>query len=104
MSHGKETREYKSVRKNLRTINDHLRVNQGARQSLTEEYEEKEWIGIAYNPAVSEFTGLALNRIENDASQYHIFMDMLRNIKGIDIVVSRIEGTYGSRAGLQNTN
>ena len=105
MSHGKETREYKSVRKNWRTINDHLRVNEGARRSLAAEYKENAWIDITYDPEVSEFTGLALNRIENDASQYRIFMGMLRNTEGmIDIIVSRIEGTYSSGAGLQNTN
>lgn len=92
MASGKETREYKSVRGSLRVIRDHLQATPGAKESLTVEYQEKEWIDIDENPDQVKFGIVALSRINLDASQYHVFMDMLQSIAGMDGVTKQIAG------------
>lgn len=93
MANGNGTREFKSVREHMSAIYAHLQVNDEARKLLTMKYQEKSWIGIGESPEPSNLVPKALVRISGDASQYHMFMRMLKDIKGMDIVVNKIEGT-----------
>lgn len=91
---GKETREYKCVLEHMGTIYDHLKINKGARESLTIKYEEKRWIALGESPNEKFLVEQALARISSDASQYHIFMDMLKEIVGMEIIWKKIRGIY----------
>lgn len=77
----------------MTTICDYLKVNNSAKESLTMKYQEKEWIDIGNSPDEKTLIRLVLTRISCDVNQYHIFLDMLRNIKGMDIIVNKITGT-----------
>ena len=74
------------------TICDHLRVNSRAKVSLTIKYEERGWIDIGESPDERTLVEQVLTRISSDVSQYHIFLEMLKAIKGMDIIVNKIEG------------
>lgn len=87
-----ESREYKSVLVNLSIIRDHLQMNRIAKELMTLKYQQHIWLSSTANPNASDLTVLALNRISTDASQYHIFMDMLKSVVGLDIIVKKIEG------------
>lgn len=92
MASSKKTREYKSVLEHIGNISYFLKVNSGAKQALTFKYQQKEWIDITESPDETSLVRLVLTRISFDPSQYHIFMDMLKGITGMDIVVKKIEG------------
>lgn len=89
---GKETREYKCVLEHMGTICNHLKVNKGARESLTIKYEEKGWLALGETPNEKFLVEQVLTRISSDASQYHIFMDMLKEIVGMEIIWKKIKG------------
>ena len=92
MASGKETREYRNILEHMGTICEHLRVNSRAKELLTIKYEERGWIDISESPDERTLVQIVLNRISNDVSQYHIFIKMLKAIKGMDIIVNKIEG------------
>ena len=45
---------------------------------------------IAGKPTEDELVILALQRIQQDPNQYDLFIDMLRDIPGMDLTVDRI--------------
>ena len=92
MASGKETREHKSVLENMALIRSCLEVNDSAKEILTVKYQERDWINITEKPRAVKFPVIALNKISCDASQYHTFMDMMRSVVGMDLVVDKIEG------------
>ena len=85
----RDTREYKAVQNEMETVIDHLKLNQGARESLTTKYQKKGWIGMAENPEPKQLVTLALGRIDNDPREYEVFISMLKGIAGMDIIVKR---------------
>ena len=87
-----ETREFRNILEQMGTICDYLRVNSRAKELLTIKYEEREWIAIGEGPNEKTLVEIVLNRISNDVSQYHIFIEMLKAIRGMDIIVNKIEG------------
>ena len=50
----------------------------------------KKWIDITEKPTEDELVILALTRIQQDPNQYDLFIDMLRNIPGMDLTVDGI--------------
>lgn len=93
MASGKETGEYRSVLKNRQMIIDHLQENH-AKDQITMKYIEHQWIDITASLSGSDIITFALNRISADPRQYDAFMDMLRDIVGMEMVVKEIEGIY----------
>lgn len=94
MASGKETREYRNILEHMGTICDHLRVNSRAKELLTIKYEEKEWITLGESPNEKTLVEIVLTRISSDVNQYHIFIEMLKAIQGMDIIVNKIEGMF----------
>ena len=92
MASGKQTREYKSVLEHIGNISYSLKGNSAAKQALTFKYQEKGWIAITESPDETSLVRLVLTRISLDPSQYRIFMDMLKDTEGMDIIVNIIEG------------
>ena len=85
----RESSEYRAVLDEMSTIIDHLKLHQGARESLTTKYQQKKWLGITEHPQPKELVTLALGRIANDPREYDVFMDMLKGITGMDLIVNK---------------
>ena len=100
MASGKETREYRCILEQMGTICDHLRVNSRAKESLIIKYEERGWIAIGESPDERTLVEQVLTRISSDVNQYHTLMEMLKAIKGMDIIVNKIEGMVYVTHGL----
>ena len=92
MASGRDTREYTSVLGQMTTITDYLKVNNGSRDTLIQKYQQEQWIPITEQPDAGGLVTIALNRISTDARQYDVFIDMLKDITGMDIIVERIQG------------
>ena len=89
---GKESRAYKSVLTCITDITDCLKANNAAKDALILEYQKQEWIEPTATLNEKELVPLVLNRISNDAGQYDIFMDMLKKIEGMNLIVNNIKG------------
>ena len=83
---------YDKVLNDLDAITETLQLNPGAREKLTRIYQQKKWVNIAATPVEGELVKLALKRIEQDPSQFDRFIDMLRNIEGMDLIVKTLTG------------
>ena len=83
------------MRTNLDTIVKTLESNQSASETLRRKVKPKGWLGLATNPTAEELVTLVLGRIEHDVNQYGEFIDMLRDIEGMDLIVNTLTGmTY----------
>ena len=67
-----------------------LKANPGATDLLTGMYKQKGWMNTTVHPTEDELVTLALDRIKHDHKQYDLFIDMLRDIPGMDLTVDRI--------------
>ena len=91
---GKESRGYKCVLDNIDTIGSSLRANSAAKAALIVKYQEKRWLDETIETL--DETGLVrlvLNRISIDDNQYDIFIEMLKDIAGTDVIVDKLNGT-----------
>ena len=80
---------YDSVRRNLSKITEALKATPGAKGHLIVLYMQHGWLNyITENPAEDELVSLALQRIKQDPNQYDLFIDMLRDIPGMDLIVA----------------
>ena len=93
-SGGKDTHEYKSVLSRLNSITKSLEVNQPAKDSLTQKFQQHEWLDIVAKPTEEQLVKLALIRIENDVKQYDEFIAMLEHTTGMNIMVDQLKGIY----------
>ena len=84
---------YDRVLNKLNDITQTLQLNPGARDKLTRLYQQKEWLGIAAKTAEGELVTLALDRIKHDPSQFDLFIDMLRDTEGMDLIVTKLTGS-----------
>ena len=81
---------YDKVLNQLDDITKTLQLNHCARDKLTRLYQRKKWLDIAARPAEDELVTLALERIKQDPSQFDLFIDMLRDIEGMDLIVTTL--------------
>ena len=88
---GKDSRAYKSVLAHIDTITSHLKVNSSAKGTLVTKYQQQGWLSITETPNENELVTMALNRISQDQKQYDIFMEMIGDITGMDIVARKIK-------------
>ena len=88
----KETKEYTTVLQHMDSIIEHLEVHSKAKESLIVKYQQRQWIATTESPDETLLVKLALNRISDDVSQYHIFIEMLKDTTGMDVVVKKIQG------------
>ena len=89
---GKNTLEYERVKTNLSSIITALQSNPSARNSLRQKFKEKGWLSITDSPTEEQLVTRALGRIELDPKQYRVFLAMLRDIEGLDLIVNRLTG------------
>ena len=88
----KESKAFMSVRAYIPDITNCLKTNRATKEALIMEYQKLGWIPITAIPSETELVTLALDRISNDAGQYNIFMQMLENIAGINLIVDKLKG------------
>ena len=84
--------QYKAVLNHLEALTTALRVTPGAESSLRLKFQELSWLPIGAEASANELVPLALNRIENDTSDYEMFINILRNITGMEQLVNTITG------------
>ena len=82
--------EYDRVLNKLSDITKTLQLNPGARDKLTLLYQQEKWLDIAARPAEGELVRLALDRIKQDPSQFDLFIDMLHDTEGMDLIVTTL--------------
>lgn len=92
-SSGKETKEYKNVLTHLHEITEQLKLTPGAKDALTQKYQQREWIPIAENPNEDDLIKLALGRISTDVDDFNVFIDTLNSTVGMDNIVTKILST-----------
>ena len=81
---------YDKVRCNMSDIITALKSTPGATDKLTGKYKQEGWMDITENPTEDQLVTLTLQRIKQDPNQYDMFIDMLRDISGMDLTVHRI--------------
>ena len=81
---------YDKVLNKLNDITQTLQLNPGARDKLTRLYQREKWLGIAARPAEGELVTLALDRIKQDPNQFDLFIDMLRDTEGMELIVTTL--------------
>ena len=74
----------------LSDLTEALQLCPGAREKLTSLYQKHKWLSIAAKPAESELVTLTLERIKQDPSQFDLFIDMLRDTEGMDLIVKTL--------------
>ena len=67
-----------------------LACQPGAQAKLTHLYQQNKWLEITDKPNADELVTLALGRIKQDPHQYDVFVTMLSDIMGMDIVTKKI--------------
>ena len=89
---GKDTSEYEIVNKNMEDIINALSSVTEARERLIVKYRGKGWLSQTASPTAGELVCQILERIRQKKSEYRVFMEMLKDIKGLDLVVDELRG------------
>lgn len=89
---GKESGGYKSVLANIDTISSHLRANNAVKEALIMKFKKHRWLDPIATLDEMGLVKLVLDRISNDDSQYDIFVKMLRDTVGTDLIVEKLTG------------
>ena len=83
---------YNTILHKLSDIIKALKLNPGAKEKLTSLYQQNEWLGIDESPVEDKLVRVALMRIEQDPSQFDLFIDMLGDVEGMDVIVNILRG------------
>ena len=75
-----------------KAVLSHLEALTGAEDSLLMKFKELSWLPIGAEASANELVTLALNRIVNDVRDYDVFVHMLRDIAGMERMVTTIAG------------
>lgn len=92
---GINTAEYEKVKKNMEGFIKAIQSIPDAVSSLTTKFKEAGWLAIhATDITAHSLIIQALNRIENDADEHQVFLEMIRGITGADQIVTMLSGSY----------
>ena len=91
---GKDTKEYKTVQKYESAIIDALDASPTAVNSLVSKFIEKDWFAPKdrKNATAEVVADGALTRIKLNSRCYREFIEMLRDIPGMDIILEKLNG------------
>lgn len=92
-SSGKETPEYKKVLSKIPEITSTLKQLPGAKEQLSELYKKHKWIAMETNATETNLVNIALERIQLKSGQFELFVGMLKEITGMDLIVQNLELT-----------
>ena len=87
---GKETPEYNTLLQNLSSIAGKLLSVPGSKDLLGLKFMEKKWLETTANPSEKDLVILALSRTDADSYTFHEFVEMLKEISGMDLVVQNL--------------
>ena len=85
---GKNTPEYKKMLNKMQRVIDALVVTPGAKQQLDVKCKEKSWFTISASVSEGELIEFVLERVNQNADQFDVFLSMLNKIDGMDQVVA----------------
>ena len=81
---------YECVKSQLVKIVRVLKARKAAGIALTLHYQQEGWLEVTEYPKEQELVTQALVRMKDDSSQYDKFLNMLRAIEGLDVIVNAI--------------
>ena len=90
---GIHTPQYMSVQRNYARLIGHLQINKEDKKSLFNKFVSEGWHIPADCPSENDLINIALKKIEDNPSQYGVFIDMLEQISGTKDIVEDIKGT-----------
>lgn len=92
---GRNTAEYKKVKENMERFIETIESVQNAVERLTTKFKEAGWLAThANNITANNLIIQVLNRINNDANEHKVFLQMLRGIPGMNQIVTRMNGMF----------
>lgn len=83
--------QYKKVLNNKGTIVEALKLTPGAREVLVTKFQEEEWLLITEDPTEKELVDTVLGRIKRNPANITTFIDMLKEVTGLDQIVETLE-------------
>ena len=92
-SSGKDTPKYKKVLSKIPEITSTLKQLPGAKEQLSELYKKNRWIPMEADATEMNLVNIALERIQLKSSQFEVFVGMLKEITGMDLIVETLELT-----------
>ena len=87
---GRRTPQYLAVLKNFEKLRTALKETDGAEESLLTIFKSQGWLGALAKTKADELLTKALNKIENKAESYEVFIQMLQDVSGIEDAVEEI--------------
>ena len=84
--------QHTSVQRNYENLTRHLQANENAKTPLTDKYKSVGWLDHLATPNEHELVSHVMVRIEGDPKQYDVFIEMLKEIAGTDIIVQKLTG------------
>ena len=90
---GRNTPEYKKVKNNMENIVEALKATPSAKDKLSMKCKQNEWLSESVDPLEEDLVRLVLERIRQRASQFTLFISMLRQITGMDQIADTLELT-----------
>ena len=87
-----ETPQYTSVRRNYESLTQYLDVNVEAKKSLTRKYISEGWLDPVATPSEDKLVSQVMVRIKQDPKQYDVFIEMLKEIAGTNLIVQKLTG------------
>ena len=91
MASGKDSPQYKIVQNNFDNIVDTLKSNTAAHHALRRILKSQKWLVVHDEPTEEKLVSVILNRIELDASVHSVFMDMLQDTDGMDLIAKKLQ-------------
>ena len=79
------------MKTNLNHIVDTLKSNTAAHDAMRMRVKSKGWLEVYDKPTAEDLVSIIQNRIELEASDYDVFMDMLRDTDGMDQIAKKLQ-------------
>ena len=90
---GRRTPQYLAVQKNLDTLQRTLKATDDAGETLLTLFKVRGWLDQLVQTKADGLIKKALNKIENDVENYEVFIEMLKEVSGIEDAVEKITGS-----------
>ena len=68
-----------------------IKANPSAKESLSIKFKEEEWINITAECTEEQLVRYAIQRVQQDFTNFKIFVGMLQDTPGMDIIVEKLE-------------
>ena len=89
---GKKTQEYKAVKNNFSDITNAIRMTPSAVDNMRQKFVQEDWLDPGRKPDEVELVNAALGRIQAKCSEFKVFIAILRDITGLDLIADKLEG------------